>query len=83
MSIKNPSTRIKKRLEIQTRLKLGESIMQISREMNTSDKTVRLWKNRDYVRDNDRSGRPSVLSPTTKNMIKSRMYNKLGSSTRK
>lgn len=75
--------RIRKRIEIQTLLEEGYSEREISEKIKVARSTVQRWKNRESTADKKRPGQPTILSPTTKNMIKTRMYRKTGSSTRK
>lgn len=83
MTKNNLSTRYEKRIKIQTLVKEGFSLTDISEKVGVSINTASTWKNRDSIVDKKRSGRPTKLSPTTKNMIKSRLYRKSGSSVRK
>ncbi|OXA47024.1 hypothetical protein Fcan01_18107 [Folsomia candida] len=71
------------RSKIQVLHEEGYGPMQIARKLGLDRKTVWRWKNRKSICDKKRTGRPTKASPTTKNMIKSRMYRKLGSSVRK
>lgn len=71
------------RMKIKTLGEEGYTPLQISRKLEVDPKTVYKWRDRETVKDQKRSGRPTVLSPTTKNMIKKRLCEKIGSSVRK
>ena len=83
MSTKPLSPRVETRIKIQTLLGEGQGVREISRKLGVSSNTVLLWKNRSSPTDKKRPARKRTVSPTTCNMIKTRMYRKLGSSTRK
>ncbi|OXA41066.1 Transposable element Tc3 transposase [Folsomia candida] len=72
-----------KRIQILTLLQEGWGPSQISRKLKVARNTVRLWAARANVEDKPRSGRPTVLSPTTKSQITKNIKQKIGGSTRK
>lgn len=74
--------REEERIRIQVLSSEGYGVKEICEKLKVSPKTVRLWREKNYFKDNKRPRRPTVLSPTTKRQIKSKMYRKLGSSTR-
>lgn len=61
----------------------GHGVRKVSRKLGVSINTVTRWKNRPTADDKTRPGRPTIISPTTRNMIKKRIYRNLGGSTRK
>ena len=70
------------RVEIQTLHQQGFKPAEIVQKLGCSRRTVWKWKNKNFVHDKKRPGRPRKVSPTTKRMIKNRLYKKTGSSLR-
>ena len=79
--------RVKKRLQIQTLLKLHWSVSEISKEVSCSPTTVMLWKNRfekgHSKQDRSRTGRPAKLSPSLRDQFKRHVAYHRSQSTRK
>jgi transposase len=75
--------REKKRAQIQALFSEGYRICEIVKILKVDRNTVKLWSGRSSVSSKSRSGRPTVLSPTTKAQINKNLKNKIGGSVRK
>ena len=83
MSLINLSPSEIKRVKILSLLKAGKRIKEVAAECQVSRRTVFNCKNRNEIKDKKRSGRPTKLSPKTKQKIRDQMKDVVGSSTRK
>lgn len=57
------------RAKIQALADFDLSNYEIAGRLKTSEATVRRWRHKKTVRDKSRSGRPTILTPTTKDNI--------------
>lgn len=83
MKGKGVSIQVCKRIQIKAYLKLGYGPSQVARILKVHRNTVSKWSKSKVIVDKKLSGRPSKCSPKTKQVMRRRMKEQIGASTRK
>lgn len=82
MSNSIPSDRIQKRIEILALDKQNLPSSDIAKRVGVSLNTVKKWRKSDIIVDQQRTGRPTKVTPTTKEKINNEIKGVMGASVR-